>query len=317
MGGTEDLGKESEVTVRRQAQPGARKRPRARRSPASPGARGTPALQAHGHEPSPPSTRPRAGPQELGRHGRQRGPSWRSPGVSGAAGPFSPAVSTMLPSVCTTISVAFSVFRLSPICRAVLPDWREERASGTRQAHLRGGAWSCHAVLAVAKRTPAAPRRSLSKTPLSTHTRSRGDGGAALGLRGPERTPDVAGQSHRTSASGGPAQETASAPLSAREAGLRSQPGRAQAPSPQPLGTGAPRPPSDTAPLPGGHGDLHVLRASPPPSLLALRPPCCPPGAHPGWSSAPPSEAPGGPGAPKPAAPAQHPGWPGAFLPAT
>lgn len=215
MGGTEDLGKESVVTVRRQAQPGARKRPRARRSPAPPGARGTPALQAHGHEPSPPSTRPRAGPQELGRHGRQRGPSWRSPGVSGAAGPFSPAVSTMLPSVCTTISVAFSVFRLSPICRAVLPDWREERASGTRQAHLRGGAWSCHAVLAVAKRTPAAPRRSLSKTPLSTHTRSRGDDGAVLGLRGPERTPDVAGQSHRISASGGPAQETASAPLSA------------------------------------------------------------------------------------------------------
>lgn len=44
------------------------------------------------------------------------------PGVSGAAGPFSPAVSTMLPSVCTTMSVAFSAFRLSPICRAVLPD---------------------------------------------------------------------------------------------------------------------------------------------------------------------------------------------------
>lgn len=42
--------------------------------------------------------------------------------MRGAAGPFSPVVSTMLPSVCTTISVAFSVFRLSPICRAVLPD---------------------------------------------------------------------------------------------------------------------------------------------------------------------------------------------------
>lgn len=38
-----------------------------------------------------------------------------APGVRGAVGPFSPAVSTMLPSVCTTISVAFSVFRLSPI----------------------------------------------------------------------------------------------------------------------------------------------------------------------------------------------------------
>ena len=37
------------------------------------------------------------------------------PGVRGAAGAFSPAVSTMLPSVCTTISVAFSGFRLSPI----------------------------------------------------------------------------------------------------------------------------------------------------------------------------------------------------------
>lgn len=46
----------------------------------------------------------------------------RVPGVRGAAGPFSPVVSTMLPSVWTTISVAFSVFRLSPICRAVLPD---------------------------------------------------------------------------------------------------------------------------------------------------------------------------------------------------
>lgn len=48
------------------------------------------------------------------------------PGVRGAAGAFSPAVSTMLPSVCTTMSVAFSGFRLSPICRAVLPDCRTE-----------------------------------------------------------------------------------------------------------------------------------------------------------------------------------------------
>lgn len=46
------------------------------------------------------------------------------PGVRGAEGPFSPVVSTMLPSVCTTMRVAFSGFKLSPICRAVLPDCR-------------------------------------------------------------------------------------------------------------------------------------------------------------------------------------------------
>lgn len=45
------------------------------------------------------------------------------PGVRGADGPFSPVVSTMLPSVWTTMRVAFSVFKLSPIWRAVLPDY--------------------------------------------------------------------------------------------------------------------------------------------------------------------------------------------------
>lgn len=46
------------------------------------------------------------------------------PGVRGAEGPLIPVVSTMLPSVCTTIRVAFSGFKLSPIWRAVLPDYR-------------------------------------------------------------------------------------------------------------------------------------------------------------------------------------------------
>lgn len=43
------------------------------------------------------------------------------PGVIGVAVPFSPVASTMLPSVCTTISVAFWVLRLSPIWSVVLP----------------------------------------------------------------------------------------------------------------------------------------------------------------------------------------------------
>ncbi len=43
------------------------------------------------------------------------------PGVIGAAVPFSAVASTMLPSVCTTISVAFWVLRLSPIWSVVLP----------------------------------------------------------------------------------------------------------------------------------------------------------------------------------------------------
>lgn len=49
------------------------------------------------------------------------------PGVRGAEGPLIPVVSTMLPSVCTTIRVAFSGFKLSPIWRAVLPDYRRNK----------------------------------------------------------------------------------------------------------------------------------------------------------------------------------------------
>lgn len=44
-----------------------------------------------------------------------------TPGVIGVVVPFSPVASTMLPSVCTTISVAFWELRLSPIWSVVLP----------------------------------------------------------------------------------------------------------------------------------------------------------------------------------------------------
>lgn len=69
--------------------------------------------------------------------------------MRGAVGAFSPAVSTMLPSVCTTISVAFSVFRLSPIWRAVLPDWGKERQESqvtAAGAHLHTGTRSYREV---------------------------------------------------------------------------------------------------------------------------------------------------------------------------
>lgn len=78
-----------------------------------------------------------------------------------------------------------------------------------------------------------------------------------------------------------------------------------------------PQPPSDKAPLPGGHGPgphptgqpLTPLPAGTQATVLPTR-------SSPRLVLRDPSEAPGGPGPPSPAA-AQHPGWPSAFLLAT
>lgn len=93
--------------------------------------------------------------------------------MRGAAGAFSPVVSTMLPSVCTTISVAFSVFRLSPICRAVLPDCRREQAMsclsdshGACHLTVRRGPTARFLLTITNKGVPAMPRGSLAKMSL-------------------------------------------------------------------------------------------------------------------------------------------------------
>lgn len=140
-----------------------------------------------------------------------------------------------------------------------------------------------------------------------------------LGLCGPERRRDNAGLSHRMSVYHGHAQETGSAHCPPERPVCGHSQAQRGPPPPQPLGAGPPRPPSDKALLPGGHGELPAsCRPAPPAPLPAgAQAAVGPPGAHPGWSSGPPSEAPGAPGAPKPAAPAQPPGWPGAFLPGT
>lgn len=72
------------------------------------------------------------------------------PGVRGAEGPLIPVVSTMLPSVCTTIRVAFSGFKLSPIWRAVLPDYR-------RNKEFKFIKMLQHKLISVAHRDPKTP----------------------------------------------------------------------------------------------------------------------------------------------------------------
>lgn len=327
MGGTEDLGKESEVTVRRQAQPGARKRPRAQRSPSGALCSGQPRLPGRTRDPGTPGSRPRA-------ITALDAPAGRAPGAGAPRPPARPLLALtwrergsrpLQPGGLHDAAV-----RVHDDQRGFLGVQAVADLQG-RPAGLEGRAGVGHSPGTPARRGVVLPRGpccrqadacrasavSVEDPPEHSHTEPRGRRGSA---------------------------RSAWPRANARRCWSKSQnkrvrwtrPGNSKCPTVRPRGRSAVTARPGAGPLPTAtrdRGSQTTLGHSsppwrprrparpagqpPPPSLLALRPPCCPPGTHPGWSSAPPSEAPGGPGAPKPAAPAQHPGWPGAFLPAT
>lgn len=193
MGGTEDLGKESVVTVRRQAQPGARKRPRAQRSPSGALCSGQPRLPGRTRDPGAPGSRPRAVTA-------LDAPAGRAPGAGAPRPPARPLLALtwrergsrpLQPGGLHDAAV-----RVHDDQRGFLGVQAVADLQG-RPAGLEGRAGVGHSPGTPARRGVVLPRGPCCRQadacrasavsvedPLSTHTRSRGDDGAVLGAEG-------------------------------------------------------------------------------------------------------------------------------------